>query len=527
MSAPKSVLYGDQLPLGLEAKATKKLFFPTTGETYTPDGNKTIRIDINYDGMLDTQQSFIQMKLKNTSGGVAAFDIGQSVIKKLTLSSGGVVLEEISDYNTLFSNILLPSQGGDQTLTYERNNITGINFENGALTVPSAANVVTDTAAASAIMAVADTDITAAESAAFAANLAGANAVNTKIDAAINKLRVEVASANGATGALHTFADAQLARFAVGAVAPKLFYSTGATAATQTASHGALANTTDVVVNYKLVSGLLDNDKYLPLVLMNAGITIEIELESAANCMFSAAVAVGDLDYQVSAVRYVGHTIDLQRDFYDRLRMVQQNSGGVLQIVGQSYRGFRGNVPAAGGEAVINCPARVRSIKSFFFAGKATEAAVNNSGSISRSGTMGLSSIQLAIGSTRYPPTATQFNALNNKNGGYTELMKAFGKVGSTTHRDLLGSNLYTAVDGTAAQSGVGSLIPFCPFGIDLESFRHQIENGIDTSSRALPIQLHLNKAATGVAAGYDLFMYVLYDTIYYINMDGSVSVSS
>jgi hypothetical protein len=29
--------------------------------------------------------------------------------------------------------------------------------------------------------------------------------------------------------------------------------------------------------HYKLVSGLLDNDKYLPLVLMNAGITLEIE----------------------------------------------------------------------------------------------------------------------------------------------------------------------------------------------------------------------------------------------------------
>ena len=77
VSAPKSVLYGDQLPLGLEAKAQKKLFFPTTGDLYSPSSNKTIRIDVNYDGMLDTQQSFLQMKLKNKSGRTASFDIGQ------------------------------------------------------------------------------------------------------------------------------------------------------------------------------------------------------------------------------------------------------------------------------------------------------------------------------------------------------------------------------------------------------------------------------------------------------------------
>ena len=490
MSAPKSVLYGDQLPLGLEAKATKKLFFPTTGDNYSPDGNKTIRIDVNYDGMLDTQQSFLQFTLSNTTAGEeAAFDLGQPVIKKLTISSGGVVLEEISDYNTLYSNILLPSQAGDQTLTYERYNRTGINFQNnGALNKPDVAAV----AALADPLAPTDTNVGAIAAGSTASVISGVLAA-TNADATTGTLRYSDV-ADGADTA-STFRGVLAANGLAGS---------------------------SVVVNYKLVSGLLDNDKYLPLVLMNAGITIEIELEDAVKCMLAGGGTLPT--YSVNAVRYVGHTIDLQRDFYDRLRMVQQNSGGVLQIVGQSFRTFRGQLTAGAGEQIVNCPARVRSIKSFFFCGKKTDAAVQTGYSISKAGHMDLSSYQLAIGATRYPPTATQFDARTNKNGAYTELMKAFGKVGSTTHRDILANNGYILADATEAVCVANSNISFAPFGVDLESFRHQIENGIDTSSRALPIQLHLNGT---IPSAQDLFMFVLYDTIFYINMDGSVSVSS
>ena len=531
MSAPKSVLYGDQLPLGLEAKATKKLFFPTTGDNYSPDGNKTIRIDVNYDGMLDTQQSFLQFTLSNTTAGEeAAFDLGQPVIKKLTISSGGVVLEEISDYNTLYSNILLPSQAGDQTLTYERYNRTGINFQNnGALNKPDVAAVAaladplapTDTNVGAIAIAGAGDPPTRAELTTTIGTL------RTQVDLAVNGLRTKIINPANGAGSTASVISGVLAATNADATTGTLRYSDVADGAdTASTFRGVLAANglagSSVVVNYKLVSGLLDNDKYLPLVLMNAGITIEIELEDAVKCMLAGGGTLPT--YSVNAVRYVGHTIDLQRDFYDRLRMVQQNSGGVLQIVGQSFRTFRGQLTAGAGEQIVNCPARVRSIKSFFFCGKKTDAAVQTGYSISKAGHMDLSSYQLAIGATRYPPTATQFDARTNKNGAYTELMKAFGKVGSTTHRDILANNGYILADATEAVCVANSNISFAPFGVDLERFRHQIENGIDTSSRALPIQLHLNGT---IPSAQDLFMFVLYDTIFYINMDGSVSVSS
>ena len=127
MRAPKSVMYGDKLPLGVEAKSQKRMIFPTTGDTYKPSSNSICRIDINYDGLMDTSQSFLEFDLKNTTvGKKASFDIGQPVIRKLTISSGGVVLEEIHDYNVLLAGVLFPAQAGVQNLHYEGMNNNGL-----------------------------------------------------------------------------------------------------------------------------------------------------------------------------------------------------------------------------------------------------------------------------------------------------------------------------------------------------------------------------------------------------------------
>jgi hypothetical protein len=138
-----------------------------------------------------------------------------------------------------------------------------------------------------------------------------------------------------------------------------------------------------------------------------------------------------------------------------------------------------------------------------------------------------LTQFQLSIGATRYPPTANECSATTNKVGAYTELMKAFGKVGSTVHSDLLNGGNYMVGAGAAADNDPSARIPFSPFAIDLESFRHEIENGIDSSSRALPITLHTTHTGNTTAGCSDVYMYVLYDSLFYVNMDGSVSVSS
>ena len=70
----------------------------------------------------------------------------------------------------------------------------------------------------------------------------------------------------------------------------------------------------------------------------------------------------------------------------------------------------------------------------------------------------------------------------------------------------------------------------FSPYGIDLETFRAEIENGIDTSSRALPMTLLLTFTGAGDGSSTDaltLHTYALIDSLFFVNMDGSVSVSA
>ena len=519
VSAPNSVNYGDQLPLGIEAKSQKRLFFPTTGDTYSATGNNIARIDINYDGLLDTAQSYLEFTLTNNAGAAGSLDLGHAAIKKLTISSGGVVLEEIHDYNTLVGAFLLPSNAGKQNIHYESMNLTGIDF---AANFTSRAQAAVDAnCVAARPAAVADGDMGTAIGNTSTGDRAAQ--IRLAILEAVNELGRTKLIAGGGAGAIATAirdsVNAYATNNANGTFETLRYSSTAGAIGDNT---GAIGNGASRKQHYKLVSGILDNDKYLPLVLMNAGITLEIEFAPVNE----VGCCVGrDFSYQITQLRYAAHLIDLERSFYDRLRMVQQNSGGVLQIAGQSYRGFRGTIDDGSAQGSINCPARVRSIKSFFFGYKrpTTQSKFNTSAM----GHNNLTEFQLSIGATRYPPTPNQCNATSNKVGAYTELMKAFGKIGSTVHSDLLSSGNYMIGTGAAGDNDPSDAIPFSPFAIDLESFRHEIENGIDSSSRALPITLHTTHTAAIEAGCNDVYMYVLYDSLFYVNMDGSVSVSS
>ena len=357
--APNSVNYGDQLPLGIEAKSNRRLFFPSTGDSYASNGTNIIRITLNADSMLDTSQSYLKFDLKNTTTTDAvSFDLGQPVISRLVISSGGVVLEDIQHYNHLVGGILAPAQYG-------------------------------------------------------------AGQFNTDM---LNRNALEEQNATGV--GFGSF----------------LTYSSIGGSANKNNGRNSVGQGDTITCCYKLYSGLLDNDKYLPLVLMNNGVDIEIHLAGPNEAGCSAGA--NDVNFEISSVRYVAHLVELQRDFYDMLRMTQQNSGGVLQIAGQSFRNFTGTLSAAAtGEQNINVPVRARSIKSIFF--KSSRAAGQQNFTLSAGSSMSLSQYQVKIGATNYPPTAVQVNEATNKIEPYLELEKSFGKLGSTIHSNLLGNANY------------------------------------------------------------------------------------
>ena len=480
--APNAINYGNQLPLGIEAKSQRRLFFPATGDTYNDTGSNIIRISLNYDGMLDTHLSYLKFDLTNNTvvgGGGAPVagrltrDLGQPEISRLVISSGGVVLEDIQNYNHLVAGVLAPCQYGTGNVAEAQMNrqcfkqlssiAASVDFANN----PNLAN----------------------------GGLGGAVSGSVKV---YNE-PLSTVDVNGSAHRGGADPDASNGQ------------NTIARLATQT-------------YTYKLHSGLLDNDKYLPLVLMNNGLDIEIHLAQGVDIGISDDAA-NTIAYSVQNVRYVAHLIDLQRDFYDMLRQTQQASGGVIQIAGQTFRNFTAPMlEAPVGEQTLNVPIRARSIKSVFFKASAA-AATPRIYNLSGGSSLGITSYNLQIGATKYPPTAIQSNAITNKSEPYFELMKSFGKLGSTIHGNLLSNANYLPYTDPR-ENNADNAIGFSPYGIDLETFRAEIENGIDTSSRALPMSLQFHKGAA-TAVDTTVFIWCMIDTLFFINMDGSVSVSS
>ena len=278
-----------------------------------------------------------------------------------------------------------------------------------------------------------------------------------------------------------------------------------------------------------LNSGLLNNEKLIPLMLMSAPLTIEIELAPLSQpvCFEDDAAT----NYTIDNVRYIANLVEVGQDVAGQLRMLQEVSGGVLTLAGQTYRHFTGAVTASTGDQIINVPARVKSMKSLFFASQRAGGDIQNGYCVGTGGNMKLNEYQLKIGSVVYPPTpvrvgfgaGTAAAVAPNRAEPLMELAKAWGSVGSSKGMGQLSAQTYAAVeDGT---QGSGEVLSLTPFGLDMEAFqRVAIESGVNTADRSLPISLILNYANPPTATNVDV--YVLADALFYLNADGSMSVS-
>jgi hypothetical protein len=265
---PRSVNYSDTLPLAVASTQNRRSYYPVNGQSFTDTGSNQIRIDVNADGLLDVQQSYLEFTLNNNQANNAlrTIDQGHVWIKRLTIESAGVILEDINNYNRLVCGILQPAQGS-AAYTGEMQ----LSMRSGAqqdLLLPGGAVAFGEPYFTNGLSALTD----------------GAGAPTAAQDQK---------NGTGALGAAESF--------------------TG---------------------QYHLACGMLNLDKYLPLVLMGQGFTIAIELATGVELGCSAANGTG---YEISNVRYVAHIVDMQRDFYDMLRNLQVASGGSLMIGGSTW----------------------------------------------------------------------------------------------------------------------------------------------------------------------------------------------
>jgi hypothetical protein len=62
--------------------------------------------------------------------------------------------------------------------------------------------------------------------------------------------------------------------------------------------------------------------------------------------------------------------------------------------------------------------------------------------------------------------------------------------------------------------------------GISFKTWRHELEDGIDTSSSASPIRLSLSLGAPNAAAAQTADIYAKATILFYFNMDGTVTAN-
>ena len=516
--APPQVNYDNVLPLAIESRSNRREFLPVNGQSFSNSTGATIcRIDVNADSMLDATHSYLECDVRNDAADNSHFlslnNFTPSWIQRLRIESGGVVIEDINEYSRLFAMLSLCQCPKD----YIKNNYAdlGLYNEHGSALLNTAAvgtEQLPSTTGVSAFIDDGGGNDTGAQNVSLSANdLTYTPNAQTLLSG------VQTDQAGGVPATLVPPTDAALA---AGGVHAKTKIFSGQSKR----------------MCIPLVSGWLNMDKYIPLIMMNAGFTIELTLCDANRIGMTQAetnaapnpAPIASL-WSVLNVKYVAHLIDLDRSFYDRLRMVMDASGGVLQLAGQTYRHYSGILGNAANQYTISLPARVKSVKSIFGTFiNSTQVGSTTCYDSSVFQKAHIESFRFEIGSVRYPQTDIDCNGYDKQAQREAELDKAFGKIGDYQHQKAY------SLKHTANNEGIrhgrtpeGSTLSAFFVGYDFESFnRVMLEQGIDTSSRSLPINVIINKGASGGVVEHRADFYVLCDAIFFINLDGTASVS-
>lgn len=516
---PPQVNYDNVLPLAVESRSNRREFHPVNGQSFSnSNGATVIRIDVNADSMLDASHSYLECDITNNNANTTWMGLNPfspAFIQRLRIESGGVVLEDINEYSRLYAMLSL----NQCPQSYIQNNQS-----NQGLYKPVTSGMLMPATAV-------DTD--------FEGVLGGAAHViagTTSTDAC-----AVAGTQSNLDTELYYPMTAQAVLSGVKSTATDGTTPTGVAGENQPTANGLagphsrhkVRGGASTKLCFPLVCGWLNMDKYIPLIMMNAGFTIEITLCDANRigvCYTEAPTdntEIGDAvdcAWTVSAIKYVSHLIDLDREFYDKLRLVMDDAGGTLQLAGQTYRHFTGNLPVGQGPHTLTLPARVKSVKSIFGTFiDSTQVGVKSNFDSSVFQNANLSKYRFEIGSVRYPQTDVSANTRENE----VELQKAWGKLGDYSHQTAYAYK--HTLNSESARTGLS--VPSATLsaffvGYDFEAFqRVALESGINTADRSLPINFICERSGdTAYPTRADF--YVLTDAIFYINMDGTASVS-
>ncbi len=517
---PKQLNYNDVLPVAIESRSNKRTFEPTNGNVFSPDGNRIIRLNINSDNLCDFTHSYLQFTVTNTTEVTAAAeapasltdaklndsaalhpDFGMPFIRRLQILSGGQELEDIDEYGRLYA-MLLSTQGNPEQ-------INELSMNQGMIDLDY--RVVEKTGANNLTMSQNDNQVS---DSANGAQLAGA--IEGVIDAAADTAEILADTVNGLNPYLHngkTFFETAGMRTAnlaahgkfgnADASTANAIYSTqhpigngaGDTRTAVTDNGDLSLARTSYTYNIPLVSAILNNSKYYPLIFTNLGLDLYIHLEDAVNVgAYRRHLGVSSLipKYEISNVRYHAHLVDVDRSFYDRMRMAMQASGGVLQMSGTTYKHYMDTKSETTNNHIVQISTRLKSLNALLVRPQRQE--LNNRQQhfcISVGEGCFMKEFSFRIGSIQYPQRGV---AVTDENIGesYSELKKTFGVLGDYSHNNFINRTTFTR---GVSLNLPGTQFSFFSAAYGFEGFaKTATESGINVSDRALPVVCEIKR---------------------------------
>ena len=579
VAVPVQLNYADTPPVAIESRPQRRLFFPVNGQSFSPNNTNQIRIDVNADSMLDFSHSYLQFDLDlgvEASAKGCFLDAGCPAINRLQIESGGVILEDIQEWNRLYA--LLCEFQGDASNT----NDWGMT-QNSCSTASSGMNSFVGGNVLGASGLVSAGGVSVPED--YNAIVVGAGSGTLGQDHVIRAAGSGLCSGIG-------WSDPALGAGAQGNSSPEIFSNWVWTAAALvTANTGAERNAglmgdgrAAYKYNMPLMCGLGMLRKYFPLIFLNQGITIVLHLESGANIGAWVSADAGGaaplvsttaLNYNLTNVRFCAHLVDLDRAFYERLRSTMEASGGVMTLASTTYRHFTDSVSSNSSQGTINIPARIKSIKALLVRQvRADQDGRNNCFNVGQSTNAGLNQYSFRVGAVKYPPTdiavnyesaANAHSALTNAGEVFQEVRKAFGTIGAYDHKtncqeaswkasyECANASRLMAVPAAGQTHIVGKVgtdtgaialannIACCKqnfmYGFDFEGFsKSAIQSGINTQDRSLPITLEaiyngvnpMNASvvvnAENIASALRVDTYAMCDILFYIDATGNIT---
>jgi len=449
---PDVLNYTKILPLSVESRARRRAYLPENGQSFVSDQNNIIRIPVSANAFLDTKESYLRMRLLNTTGLTFGLDFGggHGLVQRLTILQGGRILSDVHDYNKLLSGILLPAHGNETNL---------------------ATRSVTE----------------------------GMRYANSGVGGAGNMGASQVAEVTGATINTPTNPND---------VVP--------------AAAGSFYNLCIPLVNGLLGTG---QEKLVPLQLLGSQpIVIEITLAPVMDIgVFAGAGIVNPPGYTVDDVRYMASLVEVGPEVDQHLRQVQAAAGGRLTINGTDWTHYSAFVGA-----------------SQTYGAMPAQSLIYN---LSAGGHCEIDEYWLKVGQTNIPETPIQCNFANAQNPfaraeALEELSKCFGSASDPHGTGVISRVNWMVNDGLAGnmrtESAGGAVMlshAFGPMGVDIEAFQPDgkgggaLESGIDSATRSLPITLNVRTGAA-LAEAMIVDMYVVYDSIYWIDQGGNLQVS-